>query len=676
VVRFRPSADAEDRSRARARVGARVERAVPRRAGLQLVDLRAGQSVREAEAAFDRAPEVLYAEPNFRVVPDSVPNDPMLADQWDLARMDVPEAWDVTTGSRDVVVAVLDSGVEMRHPDIRENLWTNDGETGAGRETNGVDDDANGYVDDWRGWNFDGYGPPTENDPTDYSNHGTHAAGVIGAVGDNGVGISGIAQRVRIMPLVTWSAGSFGVAEAVTYAAREGVRIANGSFGIPYAQVIEDALAAAPKLLLSVSAGNQAWDVEQHKAGRYPCVSTLPNVICVAATDHGDNLAGFSNWGSESVDLGAPGVGIRALTLPQHNLLRDEFDAPLDGRWARGGAGSAWDRTTEDPDWPSSWSGWLHDSPSGPYAPSSDTWIGNATPFDLTGHSGCSLAYLVAHDLGAGDSLRVEVSHDGTAWTPLTANTGVDDWRFERHDLAAYAGRPGFRFRFRLVSDAAGQGRGVRIDYVQLWCRTPPFRGDEYASVDGTSFAAPHVAGTAALVLAHRPWLTRDQLRAAILENVEPLPALARRTVTGGRLNARWALTGPPPPEVATSAGPAGEDEPRATGGPSVLPDRRAPACSVRVRPARGAAVRLAVRCDEAGRLRARVVLRRGARPVMGSATATLRAPVARSLRVRLAPRWQRRLRSAGVLHAAVRVRATDAAGNARTVVRRVTLRR
>jgi subtilisin family serine protease len=194
-------------------------------------------------------------------------------------------------------------------------------------------------------------GPPTENDPTDFSNHGTHAAGVIGAVGDNGVGISGITQRVRIMPLVTWGAGSFGVAEAVTYAAREGVRVANGSFGIPYAQVIEDALAAAPNLLLSVSAGNQAWDVEQHKAGRYPCVSTLPNVICVAASDHGDNLAGFSNWGAESVDLGAPGVVLRTTGLPRYRVQYDEFENGLGSAWAQGGTGAGWGVTTGAGEW-------------------------------------------------------------------------------------------------------------------------------------------------------------------------------------------------------------------------------------------------------------------------------------------------------------------------------------
>ncbi len=677
VVRFRAAADAEERSRVRARVGASVERAVPRRRGFQLVDLPRGTSVREAQAAFERAPEVLYAEPNFRVVPDSVPNDPMFGDQWDMERMDVPEAWDVTTGSRDVVVAVLDSGVAIGHPDIRDNLWTNDGETGSGRETNRLDDDGNGYVDDWRGWDFDGYGPPDENDPDDFNGHGTHAAGVVGAVGDNSIGISGVSRRVRIMPLATWSAGSFGVAEAVTYAAREGVRVANGSFGIPYAKVIEDALAAAPDLLLSVSAGNQAWDVEQHKEGRYPCVSTLPNVICVAATDHADDLAGFSNWGSESVDLGAPGVAVRTLGLPRRNLLYDEFEGPLDGRWARGGAGSAWDRTAADPDWPAPWSGWLHDSPGGPYAPNSDTWIGNATPFDLTGHSGCLLSYTVGHELGAGDQFLVEASDDGATWSTLETGSGVDEWRFGRLQLGAFEGQPGLRFRVRLFTDGAGQGRGVRLDDVQLWCRSAPFRGDEYVSVDGTSFAAPHVAGTAALLLAHRPWLSRDALRAAILENVEPLPSLAGRTVTGGRLNARWALTGPPPPseEAASTQQPGGE-EAIVTEVPPTLPDRRAPACSVRVRPARPGTVRLAVRCDEGARLRARVSLRRGARPVMGSASGTLRSSGTRSLRVRLAPRWQRRLRSSGVLRAAVRVRATDAARNARTVVRRVTLRR
>jgi hypothetical protein len=276
--------------------------------------------------------------------------------------------------------------------------------------------------------------------------------------------------------------------------------------------------------------------------------------------------------------------------------------------------------------------------------------------------------------------VHVEASQGGGPWTALGAHVGVHGFERGLHDLSAYEGRPGFRFRFRLVSDDADERRGVRVDYLQVWCRTPPFRGDEYVTIDGTSFAAPHVAGTAALLLARRPWLTTAELRETILGNVEPAAALEGRTVTGGRLSAAWAVAGRPPPEE-----PPPVEEPPADRGTdtSVLPDRRAPACTAApaqrqtLRSARLRGLRLTVRCDEAAGLTARLLLRRGAvRPRVGSASRTLRAPGARVLRVRLAARWARRLRAARAARFEVRVAAADSAGNRAVVARRVTLRR
>ena len=669
IVKFRPSADARERARARARVDASMERTLGRR-DLQLVELAPGRSVRAARAALERAPEVEYAEPNYRLVPDATVNDPRYASQWHLARTGVPAAWDVTMGSRDVVVAVLDSGVAIRHPDLRDNAWTNPGETGSGRESNRVDDDGNGYVDDWGGWDFGGEGPPYENEPNDYSGHGTAVAGLLGAVGDNGVGITGVSPRVRIMPLAVWGRGTAGLVEAIAYADSFGVRVANGSFGIAYSQAVDDALAAAPGLLLTVSAGNEAWDVETHKDVRYPCASPLPNVICVAATDGADNLAGFSNWGAESVDLGAPGTDLPTTGLPQRQLFYDALGGPLDtSRWTVGGTGAAWDTAPAGPEWLPDYGVLLHDSPGEPYPNDADTWIGNAQPIDLTGGAGCGISYSYLRDLATeGDRFLVEASADGVPWTTLLEMAGQHGpWPQGQHSLEAFEGRPGFRFRFRLITDASGQARGVTVSYVQVFCRHGVFRGDEYFNAGGTSNAAPQVAGTAALLLAARPWLTTAGLRAAILENVEPLPSLAGRTVTGGRLNAHWAVAGRPPPEDPVEPPPPGEPPVSPSGDPPPpLVDRRAPACRLRVR--RG--LRLAVRCDEAARLRARAVLRRGRRPVVGYARGTLRGPGTRALRIRLARRWQgRRLRLE------LRVVATDAAGNRRTLVRRVTRR-
>jgi subtilisin family serine protease len=607
---------------------------------------------------------VLYAEPNFRITPDGPSDDPRFGSQWNLARLGLPGAWTVSGGSQDVVVAVLDSGVEIDHPDLQGNLWTNPGETGAGRESNGLDDDANGYVDDWRGWHFD-TDAYEHNDPTDYGGHGTHAAGVIGAVGGNGIGISGVSPRVRIMPLSVWGNGSAGVAEAIAYADSFGVRAANGSFGIPYSQLVEDALAAAPNLLLSVSAGNQAWNVEEHPEERYPCVSRLPNVVCVAATDQSDGLAGFSNWGADSVDLGAPGVGLPTLGLPRRTLLEDYFQAPLDARWATGGTGGTWAVAPGGPEWDPYGGNALQDSPGEPTPVDADMWVGSARPFDLRAHAECKLHHSVTTDLGAGDVLSVEASRGDGAWTPLAQYTGAGFARSGSPALTAFEGASAVHIRFRLASDATGQGRGASFHWVNLFCSEPPFHGTEYLHVDGTSFAAPHVAGTAALLLARDPSLTAPQLRARILGTVTPLPALAGRTATGGRLDTARALgyvpPRPAPPAPPRPPPPAGE---KSTALP-ILRDRRAPRCRLRLGRPRGRLLRVVASCDEAGRLVARLA---NGRKTLARTTSTLRRAGGRGLRLRLkrVPRGR----------VTLSLTAIDAAGNRSAVTRRLRLRR
>ncbi|CAA9514390.1 MAG: hypothetical protein AVDCRST_MAG85-2518, partial [uncultured Solirubrobacteraceae bacterium] len=496
VVRFAASTDGAERSAIRRSLDATVARALPV-PGAQLLEV---DDVPAAEAAFERRPGVLYAEPNFRLTLDGTTNDLALGAQWNLRQVGAPDAWDVTKGSRDVVAAVIDSGVEVDHPDLQGNLWTNQAEFGSGRESNGIDDDGNGYVNDWRGWHF-GYGQYNHNDATDYGGHGTHVAGIIGATGDNGIGITGVSPRASIMPFNVWDKGSAGVAEAIAYADSFGVRVANGSFGIPWSDLIEDALEAAPDLLLSVSAGNQRWNVEEHKEERYPCVSRKPNVICVAATDHGDDLADFSNWGSESVDLGAPGVGVPTVGLPQRTLVGAWFDQPLDARWTTGGTGGSWAVVTQpDAEWPdmNAW-GTLNDSPNADYPNDADTWFGNAEPLDLTGARGCEVFSYLSHDLAPDDVLRIEASSGGGAWELLRERTGQVTFEDVSVPLTAYEGSPGLRVRFRLVTDATGQDRGVRLHHASVFCDEPRFRGDEYPGVNGTSNAAPHIAGTAAL---------------------------------------------------------------------------------------------------------------------------------------------------------------------------------
>ena len=216
-------------------------------------------------------------------------------------------AWQHGTGSPSVVVADIDSGLDTAHPDLAPNLWVNPGENCSGCRSDGVDNDGNGYVDDWRGWDF------VENDnvTNDPAKHGTHTAGTIGAAGDNGIGVIGVDPHVSLMPLRFLGGNGVGTTadavEAMLYAARNGARVINGSWGGgEYSQAMVDALAEADVdgALYVASAGNSAND-----AAFYPAATDLPNVISTAATDQSDGLAWFSTFG-DTVDLAAPGVHV------------------------------------------------------------------------------------------------------------------------------------------------------------------------------------------------------------------------------------------------------------------------------------------------------------------------------------------------------------------------------
>lgn len=183
IVRFRPGTSDVTRARLRDDVGVRLVRELPL-PGTELVSFARGRSVDEVRKALEAHPETAYSEPDviYDISAPPVPNDPRYSSLWALnnatdSDIDAPEAWSVTTGSRDVTVGVADTGVASAHPDLAANIWSNPGETGGGRESNGTDDDNNGYVDDVHGWDWIG----RDNNPDDEQGHGTHVAGTIGA---------------------------------------------------------------------------------------------------------------------------------------------------------------------------------------------------------------------------------------------------------------------------------------------------------------------------------------------------------------------------------------------------------------------------------------------------------------------------------------------------------------
>lgn len=646
LVRYRDGSDAGERAHVRAAAQTKLARRLPL-ARLELVRAQSGESARAAAARLERDPHVLYAEPNRRGTPDRTPTDPRFGEQWAPRMISAPPAWDLTTGSADVVVAVVDGGVEVDHPELQPNLWRNPGESGGGREANRVDDDGNGFVDDWQGWNF----YDNDNFLFDGSGHGTAAAGVIGAAADNGLGISGVSPRVRIMP-IDGSGSTATAVQAFTYARRMGARVVSASFNLGgYSQAVEDAINASPDTLFVFSAGNEGVDADTADF-RYPCRSAAPNAICVGATNQSDQMVGWSNYGAHTVDLAAPGTDILTLRPLNRQLLDERFSDDLAGRWVTGGTGNTWAREP----WGSSGDWVLSDSPGTWYAPDSDSWAALANPVDLSGAHDCNASYWSQNTLASGDVLRFEASDDGGAtWTTLATNGSSPV------DLAAYDGKPVW-FRFRLTSDGSGEADGTLIHSLYVSCLHPRFRGDEFTYASGTSFAAPHVSAAAALVLSHNPGATTAEVRDALMANGDPLPSLAGRTVSGRRLNVLRALTGPV------------VDTPTQSG-----VDASAPRC--RIMPRRHQRLgrlhrrgyRVDVRCDEAARLSVR--LSRG-RTMLARTHANLATPGMRHLALKVSRRNVRALRRHRTPRLGIELHATDAAGNTTRLKRHQRLRR
>jgi serine protease len=294
--------------------------------GMREVHLNPGFGVEEALEAYENDPNVLYAEPDYRVQLNFIPNDPFFAsEQWPLdnvgqaggfAGSDISaiEAWDVETGDPSVVVAVIDTGVDYTHPDLAPNMWENPGEI----PNNKKDDDSNGYVDDVYGYNF----ADNNGDPMDDYFHGTHVAGTIAAVMDNGIGIAGVAPNVKIMALKFLDQDGGGITSdairALNYAVAEGVTISNNSWGGgSFSSSFQTALnnAASQGHIFVAAAGNNGDNNDTRPF--YPANYTSSSVVSVAATDPGDYPASFSNYGKKTVDIAAPGVGIYS-TLPMN----------------------------------------------------------------------------------------------------------------------------------------------------------------------------------------------------------------------------------------------------------------------------------------------------------------------------------------------------------------------
>lgn len=249
--------------------------------------------------------------------------DPALSQAWGLSMTEAQKAWKVSKGSKDIIVAVIDTGADVHHPDLTNNLWVNQGETGLDADgkdkaTNGVDDDGNGFIDDVHGWNF----VHNNHSLKDTHGHGTHIAGIIGAEGGNGVGISGVAPKVSIMVLKYYDPESRSqdnlknTVKAIDYAVKMNAHIINYSGGgLAPAAAERLAIERAMKkgILFVAAAGNEKSNSDVQKY--YPADYGLSNIVSVTAIDKMKHVLPSSNWGVSTVHIAAPGNNILS-TLP------------------------------------------------------------------------------------------------------------------------------------------------------------------------------------------------------------------------------------------------------------------------------------------------------------------------------------------------------------------------
>jgi subtilisin family serine protease len=559
IVRFQSDLTVEEQSAVLSAEGARSggSLGLP---GLMLVKLPPGASVEEAVGAFEGDPDVLYAEPNYLYrITQTIPNDPSFGLLWGLNQagdhdIDAPEAWDTQTGSANVIVAVIDSGVAYNHPELNDNVWVNNDPPGNG------DEDGNGRVDDTNGWDF----VQNDNTPLDFNGHGTHVAGTIGAEGNNATGIAGVNWEVQIMPVRAADAyGSLSnadIAAAINYACAERADIVNGSFGGPgKSTAISNAIKSSPcsDTLFVFAAGNDGDVLNNNTAASnsYPCEYHRPSphgvgakkIICVAATNMNDGLASFSNRGKSAVHLAAPGVNILSTWPEWSPVFSDDLEAGF-ANWTGAGGTGAWQRTSEASQ---SGSFSMTDSPGAEYPNNAEITIRNATALNLAGRVGCGVEYrlrLLIRDFSPqGAPFDWFAAERGSSSTGPWVRDGVyagstqGNFALAFDDLSPLDGMANAFLRFRLHSDGSLRDGGAHVDDVVVKCLQAG--GEDYNEIDGTSMATPHVAGVAALLLAQEPAMTPAQLKNAILKGVDKKSGLANHVSTGGRLNADKSLT-------------------------------------------------------------------------------------------------------------------------------------
>ena len=516
-------------------------------ANANLYVIKDGKSVQEKIKELENNSDIEFIMPNYIAKKDDLlePNDTYYSRLWGMHNMgqtvngtagttdadvDLPQTWDTINDASDIVVAVVDTGVNGNHPDLSSNMWINTGEIGG----NDIDDDGNGYTDDMYGYDF----VSTDILPYDVNGHGTHVAGTIGAVGNNNDGVVGAAWDVKIMPVRVLDESGYGtwvdIALGVEYAVLSGADIINMSLGgSSGSNNSSDILwtyldyARQNDVLVVVAAGNTGTNNDDSSGllHHYPCDYTLSNILCVAATNQNDSLASFSSYGPTSVDVAAPGTNIYS-THPYLHLDEDFENL------------SSFSET----DFSTSGSGWeiVDLGVYGYYAKGKQqnnlNSIIQSDSYDTSGESAVGVEFYYSGTIYSGDYLRVDV-WDGFNWNNgvVTIDSTSDSDDTINIDATQYANLYlTVRFIWHTNSSTPSV---IYLDDIKVYDTK-----EGYYYLNGTSMATPLVSGIVALVKSYANSLGYSEVKSIIMGSAEEKSGLINKVVSDGRVNAYRAI--------------------------------------------------------------------------------------------------------------------------------------